>query len=167
MKHLVFVNGTMGVGKTTVCQQLKSMLTHCVFLDGDWCWDMNPFMVTPETKEMVLENISTLLSNFLRCSVYETVLFCWVMQEEEIIKEILRRITAGYDRLSCFTLNCSKEELIRRLEKDIREGKRDEETIERSLERRSLYEKMETIHLDVTGITAQEAARWMLAKINQ
>ena len=44
----------MGVGKTTVCRQLKKELPNSVFLDGDWCWDADPFQVTEETKTMVL-----------------------------------------------------------------------------------------------------------------
>ena len=61
----------MGVGKTTVSQQLKKDLTNSVFLDGDWCWDANPFQVTEETKEMVVHNICYLLNSFLHCSVYD------------------------------------------------------------------------------------------------
>ena len=74
MKQLYLIGGTMGVGKTTVCQQLKSELSNSVFLDGDWCWDANPFQVTDETKAMVMDNICYLLNNFLRCSAYETVI---------------------------------------------------------------------------------------------
>ena len=53
MKTLYIIGGTMGVGKTTVCQQLKQDLPNSVFLDGDWCWDASPFQVTDETKAMV------------------------------------------------------------------------------------------------------------------
>ena len=49
MKTLYMVGGTMGIGKTTVCQQLKQDLPNSVFLDGDWCWDASPFQVTDET----------------------------------------------------------------------------------------------------------------------
>ena len=49
-KILYLIGGTMGVGKTTVCQRLKMDLPNSVFLDGDWCWDANPFQVTEETK---------------------------------------------------------------------------------------------------------------------
>ncbi len=57
MKRLVIVNGTMGAGKTTVCRELKKLAAPCAFLDGDWCWDMEPFMVTEETKALVQDNI--------------------------------------------------------------------------------------------------------------
>lgn len=56
MKNIYLIDGTMGAGKTTTCQILKNKLPNCVFLDGDWCWDMHPFQVTPETKKLETEN---------------------------------------------------------------------------------------------------------------
>ena len=47
MKHLYLIGGPMGVGKTTVCQQLKQTLPYSVFLDGDWCWDASLFRSRP------------------------------------------------------------------------------------------------------------------------
>ena len=41
MKTLYMIGGTMGVGKTTVCQQLKQDLQNSVFIDGDWCWEFS------------------------------------------------------------------------------------------------------------------------------
>ena len=61
MKNLYLIGGTMGVGKTTVCRILKQQLPDAVFLDGDWCWDADPFVVTEETKAMVLQNICFML----------------------------------------------------------------------------------------------------------
>ena len=92
MKKLVLVNGTMGVGKTTVCSLLLKQLQPAVFLDGDWCWNMNPFIVNDETKEMVLKNISFVLNSFLGCSEYRYVIFCWVMHRPEILADLLSRL---------------------------------------------------------------------------
>lgn len=64
MKQLYIIGGTMGVGKTTICQKLKKELSNCVFLDGDWCWDANPFLVNEETKKMVMQNICFMLNQF-------------------------------------------------------------------------------------------------------
>ena len=44
----------MGVGKTTVCQQLKQDLQNSVFIDGDWCWDASPFQVTDEICDIII-----------------------------------------------------------------------------------------------------------------
>ena len=51
MKTLYLIGGTMGIGKTTACRLLKTKLPDSVFLDGDWCWDMHPFIVNDETKK--------------------------------------------------------------------------------------------------------------------
>ena len=84
MKRLYLIGGTMGVGKTSVCQLLKSKTHNAVFLDGDWCWDADPFQVTDETKRMVTDNICFLLNSFLHCSAYQNIIFCWVMHEQDI-----------------------------------------------------------------------------------
>ena len=54
-KRLFLIGGTMGVGKTSVCRQLNRDLENSVFLDGDWCWNADPFVVTDETKAMVMD----------------------------------------------------------------------------------------------------------------
>ena len=79
MKTLYMIGGPMGVGKTSVCRELQRRLDRSVFLDGDWCWDSHPFQVTEETCAMVTENICFLLNQFLRCSAYDHIIFCWVM----------------------------------------------------------------------------------------
>lgn len=135
MKNVYLIGGTMGVGKTTVCQQLKKELHNSVFLDGDWCWDAHPFQVTDETKEMVLQNICFLLNQFIGCSAYDNIIFCWVMHEQSIIDAIL----AGISKTSCtvknITLIGSEQSLRDRLQKDIDAGLRTEDVIERSISR--------------------------------
>ena len=104
MKTLYMIGGTMGVGKTTVCQQLKQDLPNSVFLDGDWCWDANPFQVTDETKAMVTNNICYVLNNFLKCSAYENIIFCWVMHEQRIIDSILEKLDTQNCEAKCISL---------------------------------------------------------------
>lgn len=91
MKSLFLIGGSIGVGKSIICRILEYKLSNCVFLDGDWCWDMHPFQVTDEMKQMVMTNICFLLDSFIECSVYENIVFCWVMHEQEIIDDILSR----------------------------------------------------------------------------
>ena len=165
MKKLILVNGTMGVGKTTVCKQLHKILKPSVFLDGDWCWTMNPFIVNEENKMMVLDNIGFLLNSFLRNSGYEYVLFCWVMQENEILQEVLRRITVRPFLLNTISLICSQDELRKRLEADVSAGIRQREVIGRSLERLCCYDRMDTVKLDVTKMTPSEAAQMIAEQI--
>ena len=69
-KQLILVGGAMGVGKSAVCRELLRQLTPGVWLDGDWCWNMNPFVVSEENKRMVLSNITHLLRAYLNNSSY-------------------------------------------------------------------------------------------------
>ena len=88
-KQLILVGGAMGVGKSAVCRELLRQLTPGVWLDGDWCWNMNPFVVSEENKRMVLSNITHLLRAYLNNSSYRYVLFCWVMDQPLLFEAVL------------------------------------------------------------------------------
>lgn len=148
----------MGVGKTTVCKTLKKRLPNCVFLDGDWCWDADPFQVTDETQAMVLDNICHILGNFLRCSAYENVVFCWVMHKQSIIDSILAKLDTSACVVKNISLVCTESALKSRLEKDISLGIRKLDIIERSTARLPLYSQLDTVKLDTTGKTVLDIA---------
>jgi len=158
MKTLYLVGGTMGVGKTTVCQRLKRDLPHSVFLDGDWCWDADPFIVNDETKDMVVDNIHHLLNNFLHCSVYENVIFCWVMHEQSIIRSILDGLDTDGCRVIILSLTVSEDGLRARLYGDVSSGIRENDVIKRSVARLPMYDALDTVKIDTTGKDVQEIA---------
>ncbi len=124
MKTLYLISGTMGIGKTAVSHQLKINLPNSVFLDGDWCWDANPFQVTEETKKMVMHNICYLLNNFIRCSAYENVIFCWVMDKQTIIDDILKELHTENCKVNKISLITDEITLRDRLNVDIAAGNR-------------------------------------------
>lgn len=156
MKKLYIIGGTMGVGKTTVGQQLKKDLPNSVFLDGDWCWDADPFQVTEETKTLVQDNICHMLNNFLQCSVYETVIFCWVMHEQEIIDSIIAKLKLDNCEVKCISLIADEDNLQRRLTRDVQKGIRKEDVIDRSIARIPLYQKLDTVKVDTNNKTIAE-----------
>jgi broad-specificity NMP kinase len=166
MKNLFLIGGTMGVGKTTTCRILEQKLNHSVFLDGDWCWDMHPFQVTEGTKRMVVENICFLLNNFIRCSAYENIVFCWVMHQQAILDDILSRLETANCKVHTISLVCSEQALRVRLRKDVDAGIREKDVIQRSIERLPLYDTLKTDKIDVSEIEPEEAADFILS-INQ
>lgn len=148
----------MGVGKTTVCRRLKVLLPNSVFLDGDWCWDMHPFQITEETKAMVLDNICHLLYNFLGCSAFQNIIFCWVLHEQSILDSILARLDLKDCSVKNVSLVCDAAHLTARLQRDVERGIRMPDVIGRSLSRVSLYEGLSTVKVDVSEMTAERAA---------
>lgn len=164
MKTLYLIGGTMGVGKTAVCQEMKQAIPNSVFLDGDWCWDANPFQVTEETKTMVVDNICYLLNNFIHCSAYENIIFCWVMHQQDIINSLLEKLDLKQCEVKVISLICDGETLKSRLQKDIDNGIRTADVIDRSIERIPLYQGLNTIKIDTTSKSIDTVVNEILAR---
>ena len=164
MKTLYLIGGTMGVGKTAVCQEMKQAIPNSVFLDGDWCWDANPFQVTEETKTMVVDNICYLLNNFIHCSAYENIIFCWVMHQQDIINSLLEKLDLKQCEVKVISLICDGETLKSRLQKDIDNGIRTADVIDRSIDRIPLYQGLNTIKIDTTSKSIDTVVNEILAR---
>jgi len=128
---------------------------------------MSPFIVNDETKKMVIDNISYLLNNFISCSVYENIIFCWVMHEQSILDDVLSRLDKHNCILYKFSLVCSEQALISRITKDIEMGIRTEDVINRSISRLKNYFEMVTEKIDVGKVSAKEAAKIIFGYIKK
>ena len=86
-KKLIIINGTMGVGKTTIIKMLYKELENSFWLDGDNCWMMNPFIVNEENKKMVVDNITYILNSFIKNSNSQYIIFILIrlFLQEKII----------------------------------------------------------------------------------
>ena len=142
----------MGIGKSTICNQLNQDLDHSVFLDGDWCWNMDPFVVNQDTKNMVLDNITHCLNNFIHTPGIENIIFCWVMHKQDIINQIIQKLDTEDVDIHLISLICEKEELIKRMLID----RRDNQTIRKSLQYLELYKDLDTQKIDVTTLDVQK-----------
>lgn len=159
MKKLYIIGGAMGVGKTSVGQELKYMLENSVFLDGDWCWDSDPFLVNEENKKMVLENICFLLNQFIKCPGYKNVIFTWVMDHQSIIESILKCLDLEDIDIKIISLTGNPETIKERLEKDIATGIRKDDVVKRSIARLPLYQKLNTIKINTDGKSIEDIAK--------
>ena len=159
MKTLYMVGGTMGVGKTTTCTLLRDSLDKCAFLDGDWCWSMHPFVVNEETKALVEDNICHILNGFLRCTAFDSVVFCWVMHDQSILDGLLKRLNLRDVRVVSVSLVCSEDALRQRLIRDVEAGRSTPDVIARSVQRLKLYDLLDTVKLDVSAMPPEEAAQ--------
>lgn len=163
MKRVIFVCGTMGVGKTHTCRELQKLLDKNVFLDGDWCWDARPFVVNDFTKRMVVDNIAHMLNSFIACPDYENVIFCWVMHQQAIIDDIVSRLRGEFE-LSIFALTCSPGALKERIMGDVKAGLRQADVAVRSVERLPLYDELKGVNLiDTSELTPETTAETIAA----
>lgn len=157
-KKLIIINGPMGVGKSAVCKELGKHLSNSVWLDGDWCWMMNPFVVNEENKRMVEDNIVHLLKNFLSNSSYKHVIFSWVIPDENIYSVILEGLKGMDFKVFKITLLCSEESLRTRIANDMSTGTRDADTTFKSVEYLRSYANMNTHKIDTTNMSVFQVA---------
>lgn len=152
VKKLIVINGCMGVGKTAVSRALHRRLQPSVWLDGDWCWMMNPWVISDQNKRMVEDNIVHLLRSFLTNDSFEYVIFSWVMHRAEIITGLIERLSGLTFEVHRISLVCSEEALRARL---VADG-RDERVVAESLRRLPMYREMATTHVDTTELSVAD-----------
>lgn len=164
MIKLIFINGVMGVGKTAVSRELYTKMDRSLWLDGDWCWVMHPFEVNKETKKMVIKNIVAHLQNAIDSKQFDSIIFCWVIDRKEIYETILKQLVGEYD-LYKITLLCSKETLIKRIEKDVSCNKREQDNIRRSLLKYDSYLALDSIKVYTDNKTISQIASEIKEKV--
>ncbi len=113
-QKLIIISGSPCVGKTAVADMLFQSYENSAFLDGDWCWCVNPFSMNDLRLRNGDKNMSFVLSNYLN-SKFEYVIFSSVVViGDPIRRKIINDISAeNYDVIG-FTLTCSEETLRER-----------------------------------------------------
>lgn len=163
MKNIILINGTIGVGKSTVSHMLSSLIEPVAYLDGEWCWKIQP---SRENREALLTNLSCLLTNYLHSDAVDNIILDWAVCEEAIIDDLFARLSKEEFHLHKFTLVCTEDVLRARLVYDITAGRRDADVVAESVARMPLFEQMnsEKIHVDVHNDL--EVARQIAAKLS-
>lgn len=116
-QKLIIISGSPCVGKTTVAERLFDSLPNSAYLDGDWCWCVNPFSITDPRLRNGDKNMSFILSTYLN-SVFDYVIFSSVVVMYKTIREtVINDITAKDFDIIGITLTCSEETLRARHKK--------------------------------------------------
>ena len=118
-------------------------------------------------QNVLLNQICHLLNNFIHCSAYEHIIFCWVMHEQRIIDDILTRLDVFHCNIRNISLVCDAESLKARLEKDISSGRRSSDIIDRSVARIPLYCSLNTEKIDTSGKSAAQIADLIAGSIHK
>ena len=129
-KKFVMVTGPAGIGKTTVCKELFKRINGCAWLEGDWCWMINPYPgKTPEQKRYVEKTFGYILNGYFNDANTKIVLFSWLMHSEFMFDLITEQIAdKGYELIK-IALVCSDRNIhIERMRKDGRREEQIEET---------------------------------------
>lgn len=163
MKNLLFICGTNGIEKTTICKEIIRKLPNSAYVDSDPCRQMNPFILNDETIPTIAKNISDLLINYIDCPVIETVIFSYGFhgKRREVFEIIMKAVSIRDFNFIPLLLTCSEEENIKRMDMDNRSPERKQRAIEES---RKAFDDIPYPQIDITDYSASEAAEDIIKK---
>ena len=162
---VIIINGPMGVGKTTVGKYIAEKCTGTAFINGDWCFDIHPFVGNQETKTMAIDNILHMIANYRKCSICKMIVFVWLMDERWVYQKIADGISNMELEAKNFTLVCDKNTLINRWENDENCEWRTNEWLEVSLKSLSFFSLFENC-IDTSGLTIDMIADMIMHLIS-
>ncbi len=87
------------------------------------------------------------------------------MHKQGVLDDVLSRLDKRDSILYKFSLVCSEQSLISRITKDVELGIRTKDVINRSIPRLKNYVEMDTEKIDVSKISAKEAAEIIFKRI--
>jgi len=165
MKKLIIINGAPGVGKSTTCMELREILPKNVFLDGDWCWYSNPFVVTEETKKMFETNLSFLLNSFIACSEFENIILSICTRHENLIQERINSLDMTNTVAHPFILHCDKDSRMQRIKNDSSMRRRRTDIADNP-KWETAFDHMQVQKIDTSNLTAKQAAEIIAGKVD-
>ena len=158
MKKIYLIGGAMGVGKTTVMLSITIIFVSSVTWNGSESQHQSPSRKTLFDNFVFKICASHLLNNFIHCSAYDNIIFCWVMHEQSIIDDILSRLDHKDCKVYCVSLVCDPDVLSERLRKDIEQGVRLPSIIEKSISYLPKYRLLYTKRIDVSNSSPNQIA---------
>jgi hypothetical protein len=158
---IIIINGSLGVGKTSVAEQLHYKFEKSVHLDGDDIGDVHPFEIYDEARIQHLYRTLALLVGFHQQNGYADFVINYVFESPESLQELLSLLRPLDGSIHTYWLTCRPDEQARRIRGRQRpelgwELKRFTELQE--IQSRAAQKGFIGKQVDTTRLTAQQAA---------
>jgi len=162
VKKLVIIAGPAGIGKTTVCQRLFKTIEGCAWLDGDWCWMVNPYPgKTDEQKAYSLESFGRILDGYFNDENTDIIFFSWMIQRDFMFKLVIDKISYKKYEVIKIVLVCDEKVFLQRLI----DGNRSERKINNPDDMEK-YRSLNAHVLDTTNLSVCDTANKIMSLIN-
>lgn len=126
---IIIINGSVGVGKTSVADHLHYKFEKSVHLDGDAIGDVHPFIIYDDARISYLYRTLALLVDFHQQNGYCCFVINYVFESAESLQELVNLLTPLDPDIHAYWLTCNEEEQARRI------GRRGNNEIKWELER--------------------------------
>ena len=169
-KMIIIINGSLGVGKSSVSEELHWKFEKSVYLDGDHIGYVHPFEIYDEARIDHLYRTLALLVGFHRENGYQNFVINYVFESPGSLQELLDMLRPLDPSLHVYWLTCEESEQ----EKRIRTRQRDQLAWElnrffelKLIQAEASQEGFIGIEVDTTGLTSTEVADYIWKDIHQ
>ncbi len=118
---IIIINGSLGVGKTSVADQLHYKFDKSVHLDGDSIGDVHPFEIYDDARIYHLYRTLELLIGFHQKNGYHNFVINYVFESSESLQELLNLLRPLDTSIHIYWLTCDEEEQAKRIRNRRRE----------------------------------------------
>lgn len=158
---IIIVNGSLGVGKSSVAEELHYKFDKSVHLDGDTIGDVHPFEIYDEARINHLYRTLELLIGFHQKNGYHNFVINYVFESPQSLQELLSLLRPLDPSIHTYWLTCDEKEQARRIQKRGREELQWElnRFVElQRIQRLAAHQGFIGQEVDTTRLTPKEAA---------
>jgi len=159
---IIIINGSLGVGKTSVADKLHYKFDKSVHLDGDSIGDVHPFEIYDDARIRHLYRTLELLIGFHQKNDYHNFVINYVFESAESLQELLDLLYPLDPSIHVYWLTCNKEQQARRIQNRGRSEIQWE--LNRFVELQQIQQKASQSgfigkEVDTTRLTSEEVAK--------
>ena len=158
---IIIINGSLGVGKSSVAEELYLKFDKSVNLEADCIGNVHPFEIYDAARIDHLYRTLELLVGFHQKNGYSNFVINYVFESPDSLQDLLERLRPLDPAIHTYWLTCDEQEQSRRIRA------RPSSTLEWELDRFVELQRIQAraarigfvgIELDTSGLTPAEVA---------
>ena len=112
---IIIINGSLGVGKSSVSQELHYKFEKSVYLDGDFIGYVHPFEIYDQARIDHLYRTLALLVGFHQQNGYHNFVINYVFESPGSLKDLIDRLAPLDSSIHTYWLTCDEAEQASRI----------------------------------------------------
>ncbi len=113
---IIIINGSVGVGKTTVAEQLHWKFDKSIHLDGDCIGNVHPFEIYDKARINHLYRTLELLIGFHQKNSYQNFVINYVFESADSLQDLLNLLCPLDSSIHVYWLTCEEKEQAERIQ---------------------------------------------------
>lgn len=112
---IIIINGSVGVGKTSISFSVQERFKKSIMLDGDYIGAVHPFQIYNEERTKYLYQTITHLLKFHYTNGYSNFVINYVFETPSQLQSLIDLLEPIDNEIHCFWLTCSNAENRKRV----------------------------------------------------